>query len=221
MGARLAHFRILLILVPLLLVLSFLFLRNSNNKKPWIRHTIDNSSRGADGVKLGDVNQDGLADIATPYEQGGLVRLYLNPGPEKSKQPWTAITVGTVPSPEDAVLFDFDKDGMMDVVSACEGKVRSIFFHHAPTISSQYLDSKSWTKKPLMESQNTKQWMFLVPAQIDGQRGLDREFRHSRPGEPQPHRLYGTIRPEWPLRWLPDRSTNGNRNRVEYANSSL
>ncbi|MCP4194102.1 MAG: hypothetical protein GY768_26125, partial [Planctomycetaceae bacterium] len=32
----------------------------------WQRHTIDDSSRGADGVRLMDVNGDGLMDIATP-----------------------------------------------------------------------------------------------------------------------------------------------------------
>jgi len=31
----------------------------------WKRHTIDNSSQGADGVKLGDFNGDGLMDVVT------------------------------------------------------------------------------------------------------------------------------------------------------------
>ena len=30
---------------------------------PWKRHTIDDTSRGADGAKLTDVNDDGLMDI--------------------------------------------------------------------------------------------------------------------------------------------------------------
>ena len=36
----------------------------------WTRHTIDNSSRGADGVRFLDVNGDGLEDIATGWEEG-------------------------------------------------------------------------------------------------------------------------------------------------------
>ena len=38
--------------------------------EPWNRHTIDNSSRGADGIRLLDVNADGLLDIATGWEEG-------------------------------------------------------------------------------------------------------------------------------------------------------
>lgn len=38
---------------------------------PWQRHTIDNSSLGAEGVRLRDINSDGRLDITTPWEQGG------------------------------------------------------------------------------------------------------------------------------------------------------
>ena len=34
---------------------------------PWPRHTIDDSSRGADGVRLADVNGDRLPDIVTGW----------------------------------------------------------------------------------------------------------------------------------------------------------
>ncbi|MBM3891804.1 MAG: hypothetical protein FJ388_22030, partial [Verrucomicrobia bacterium] len=37
---------------------------------PWKMHFIDNTSRGADGVKLADVNGDGLLDIACGWEEG-------------------------------------------------------------------------------------------------------------------------------------------------------
>jgi hypothetical protein len=56
--------------------------------EPWRRHVIDDSSRGADGVRLADVNGDGHQDICTGWEEGGVVRLYLNPGPERSRQKW-------------------------------------------------------------------------------------------------------------------------------------
>src|SRR3954452_5850648 len=70
----------------------------------WARHAVDASSRGADGVRLADVNGDGLADIATGWEEGGRVRVCLNPGRSAAKRPWPAVTVGNVRSPEDAVL---------------------------------------------------------------------------------------------------------------------
>lgn len=43
----------------------------------WKRHVIDNTSRGADGVKLGDIDGDGLPDIVTGWEEGGEVRAYI------------------------------------------------------------------------------------------------------------------------------------------------
>jgi hypothetical protein len=66
---------------------------------PWPRHTIDDTSRGADGTRLADVNGDGLLDIATPWEEGGLIRVYVHPGLDKVKQPWPAVTVGKVAWP--------------------------------------------------------------------------------------------------------------------------
>lgn len=57
-------------------------------KSPWKCHIIDDTSRGADGVKLADVNRDGLMDIATGWEEKGLTRVYLNPGPGKVKEKW-------------------------------------------------------------------------------------------------------------------------------------
>ncbi len=99
-------------------------------------HVVDNTSRGADGVRLKDVNNDGLLDIATGWEEGGVIRTYLHPGPRKAKQPWPHTEVGKVKSPEDAVFTDLDGDGDCDVVSCCEGRTRSVFFHWAPASGS-------------------------------------------------------------------------------------
>ena len=52
-----------------LLQLSIAF--STENKQPWKRHTIDKSSIGADGIRMLDVNGDGLHDIATGWEEGG------------------------------------------------------------------------------------------------------------------------------------------------------
>jgi len=50
--------------MKLSLVISLsLLLALSLAAEPWMRHTIDNSSKGADGVRLMDVNGDGLLDV--------------------------------------------------------------------------------------------------------------------------------------------------------------
>ena len=74
-------------------------------KQPWKRHTIDKSSVGADGIRMLDVNGDGLHDIATGWEEGGIVRAYIHPGKNKSKELWPKVTVGKVDSPEDLSLI--------------------------------------------------------------------------------------------------------------------
>jgi hypothetical protein len=140
---------------------------------PWVRHTIDNSSRGADGVRLADVNGDGLPDITTGWEEGGVIRVYLHPGPAKSKNAWPAVTVGHVRSPEDAVFADLDDDGTVDVVSSCEGKNRTVYVHWAPNDREKYLVSSAWQTEPIPVTQGKQMWMFALPMDIDGKNGID------------------------------------------------
>ena len=129
----------------------------------WIRHAIDSTSKGADGVRIGDVNGDHLPDMAAAWEEGGLVRVYLHPGHRQVRQPWPQVTVGKVQSPEDAVLTDLDQDGNWDVVSSCEGKTQTIFFHRAPRRSSQYLDDSRWRTQAVSAGENRESWMFALP----------------------------------------------------------
>jgi len=140
---------------------------------PWKRHTIDRSSRGADGVRLADVNGDGLPDIATGWEEGGRVKVYVNPGAKKAKTAWPQVTVGEVRSPEDAVLADLDGDGAVDVVSCCEGSTQTVFVHWAPKEPADYLNSQRWTTQPLPDSTKRARWMFALPLQVDGKNGID------------------------------------------------
>ena len=134
---------------------------------PWKLHIIDNTSRGADGVRLKDVNKDGLPDIATGWEEGGVIRTYLNPGPKKAKQPWPHTEVGKVRSPEDAVFADLDGDGEADVVSSCEGKTRTLYFHWAPVNDPQN-EILPWRTAAVPATAGKQSWMFALPMQVDG-----------------------------------------------------
>ncbi len=139
----------------------------------WKRHAIDSTSRGADGVRLADVNGDGLSDIATGWEQGNKVRVYLHPGLEKAKRPWPHVTVGHVADPEDAVFADLDGDGAVDVVSSCEGQTRTIFIHWAPSDPARYTDGGAWETTALPATEQEQAWMFSFPMDIDGNGRID------------------------------------------------
>jgi len=134
-------------------------------------HIVDNTSRGADGVRLKDVNNDGFLDIATGWEEGGVIRTYLHPGLNKVKQPWPLTEVGKVNSPEDAVFIDLDGDGDFDVVSSCEGRTRSVFFHWSPENDPQN-EILPWRTAAVPVTADKQAWMFALPLPVD-EGGMD------------------------------------------------
>jgi hypothetical protein len=139
----------------------------------WKRHVIDSSSSGADGVRIADVNNDGLPDIATGWEESGFTKVYVHPGFTLVNQKWPYVIVGKTPSVEDAVFVDLDNDGAVDVVSSTEGNNKSIYFNWAPTNPKDYLKADKWKTQVLPISKLNKQWMFCLPMQIDGKHGID------------------------------------------------
>jgi len=142
---------------------------------PWPRHTIDNQSRGADGVRLADVDGDGDLDIATGWEEGGVVRVYQNPGPDAvvTAESWRVVTVGKVKSAEDAVFVDLDGDGVLDVVSSCEGKTRTLFAHWAPESGVDYWSGGAWKTEAFPTSRGAQLWMFALPFDVDSDGHVD------------------------------------------------
>jgi hypothetical protein len=139
----------------------------------WARHTIDASSDGAEGVRLGDLDGDGLADVATAWEEGGEIRVCLNPGPSRVRSAWPSVTIGRVRSPEDAVIVDLDGDGFPDVVSCAEGRTRSVFVHWNPGDPDALLDPQSWETAPVPATVDSQMWMWCAPIQVDGRQGVD------------------------------------------------
>ena len=172
---RLVHRRLLLLAAALLAsaATSLGGAEPASRGRPWPRHVIDDSSRGADGVRLADVNGDRRMDVVTGWEQGGITRVYLNPGPDRAGEPWPAVTVGKTPNVEDAVFVDLDRDGRVDVVSSCEGKTRTMFVHWAPPRSEDYLVADQWQAEPIPDSRNRMMWMFSIPMHVDGRYGVD------------------------------------------------
>ena len=146
--------------------------------QPWKRHTIDaadpvNHLAGADGVRLGDLNGDGRLDVVTGWEEGNQIRVALQPAPEKLREPWLAITIGSVRSPEDAVFADLNGDGRLDVVSATEGRERKIFVHWAPTAPGDITDGAAWTTGPFPSTIGEQWWIYTLPLDVDKDGHID------------------------------------------------
>ena len=142
----------------------------AQRSEPWIRHTIDSSSLGADGVRAADANGDGAMDLVTSWEQGGVTRVYLADRRSPRNPAWRSITVGKSPDGEDAVFFDADGDGDLDVVSSAEGDSRRIQIHWAPPAGA-YARESEWRTETLYS--DGTQWMFAAPMDVDRRRGRD------------------------------------------------
>lgn len=139
----------------------------------WVRHTIDNTSRGADGVKLGDLNGDGLPDIVTGWEEGGEVRAYVNPGPAKARAAWPRVMVGKAPNVEEAIFADLDGDGRLEVISGTEGKTRTVFWHRCSGPGSDVLNPERWRTVAFPASAGAQMWMQAAALDLDGLHGMD------------------------------------------------
>jgi hypothetical protein len=166
----------------LVAIATLLFVPTFGNCEPWTRHAVDSSARGADGIRLADVNGDGLLDFVTGWEESGAIRLYVNRGPAKSKDRWPQVQVGAVKSPEDAVFSDLDDDGAIDVVSSCEGNNKTVYVHWSPKDRDNLLDPKQWTTEAIPATAKASCWMYCVTMQIDGKHGIDLVVGSKEPG---------------------------------------
>lgn len=137
----------------------------------WEYHVIDDSSNGADGVKLTDINNDGLMDIATGWEEGGITKLYIHPGNDLVQGEWPSVIVGQTPDVEDAVFADVNDDGIPDVVSCSEGETKKIIVQLSH--GKDFLNPKKWEQKKLTAADGLMMWMYAEPLQVDGQYGID------------------------------------------------
>ena len=139
----------------------------------WKRHTIDDSSQGADGTRFADINGDGLLDITTPWEQGGEIRVYIHPAETDIRKPWPKVTVGQVGDPEDSFFVVLVGDGFIDVVSNCERRTKAIFVHWAPKDKNRLLDPTAWETEEFSVASGLGGWMYGIAMQVDDKYGID------------------------------------------------
>lgn len=122
---------------------ALLLLAALTHAQPWTRHTIDDTSRGADGVRVAGRRP---LRLVTGWEEAGIVRIY-TPGPNV-REPWRREEVGPAPNVEDAAsAFGY-------IISASEGKTRSLHAHRKR--------NGQWTTAKIPASDGLMQWMFTL-----------------------------------------------------------
>jgi len=96
----------------------------------------DLSSQAGQGVFLGDVDRDGMVDVATPT---GWIR---NPGDIVSGT-WQKFAVSQAVTGDECLLADLDGDGRLDLIT-CDAHNRSAFdWFQQPAIAT----SAAWTRR--------------------------------------------------------------------------
>ncbi len=145
----------------------------TGTSQAWVRHTIDASRDGADGVRLGDVNRDGLSDLVVAWEEEGEIVVYVNPGAALASGTWQSVRVGRLRNVEDALFVDLDGDGALDVVGCAEGDTKRVAVMWGPQQPSRLLDAGAWVAETLTATDGMMRWMFATAADIDGRNGID------------------------------------------------
>ena len=92
----------------------------------WKEHRIDDEAisgiplRGADGLKVGRIDNDSYLDIVSVHEDSNHVRIAFG---TSDPDTWIACTLGEgaeVAAPEDISLADLNRDGSLDIIVAAE-----------------------------------------------------------------------------------------------------
>jgi len=130
---------------------------------PWARYTITASVStghylGADGVDVFG------PDIATAWEEGGIVTVAHRPADPRQAWPTSVVATGVI-GVEDAKLGDLDGDGIVDVASASDGGQRVyVSFGQA---------AAPWPTITLTASLPHNRWMQVAIADVNGDGLLD------------------------------------------------
>lgn len=116
---------------------------------------IGDAGNGADGVHVGDINQDGFQDVVSGWEESGEMMLYQNPGADiYTLDRWPAVNIGAglpMRGIEDAAFADLNGDGAIDaVISSVEGWVQRLAVHRW---TGPLLDPDSWRAEVLTADQ--------------------------------------------------------------------
>ncbi|MFN0166954.1 MAG: FG-GAP repeat domain-containing protein [Bryobacteraceae bacterium] len=135
----------------------------------WRRHVIDASLSGPLAARFGSVGREGLRDLVGVWRQDGAIRLYRNPGPKSSRDPWPAVTIGFSLGAIDAVFADIDSDGIIEIVTPCQS---GLILFHKTAGKDHYFDAESWHTDILPDAPRIE-WTSVAAANVDDRYGWE------------------------------------------------
>ncbi|HLL89054.1 MAG TPA: VCBS repeat-containing protein [Tepidisphaeraceae bacterium] len=146
----------------------------------WNRHIIHNGSKLGNGLHPADINGDGLADYVINFEDVGDIRLIVHPGVNspQMKQEWQSFNVARFRTAESSTFGDLDGDGFPDVAVAHghqdPGDVAGVSLVWHPGNYAEATTAAKWTvSNPIPESVELGNYLFIRPADINGDGALD------------------------------------------------
>jgi hypothetical protein len=143
----------------------------------WREHIIDDETlggvaiRGADGLKMADLDKDGYLDIVSVHESDtnydgalqGYIRIAFG---SASPDRWTLVTLASgadAAAAEDVSIADFNGDGYLDVVAACE--LAHIIYFQNPGAE---IRTKRWDRVIPPVANNRGSFIRVFAVDLDG-----------------------------------------------------
>lgn len=140
----------------------------------WRAHKISSDDIDHAEVVVGDLNRDGLLDVATVGErrnEQGVLQVFLHPGKAVVKRAWKLSLDQDVPEPRDVALLDFDGNGWLDVVTSHNTPATPLCWHRLVPRPQNGERGTAWSTDQIGPEHNVPPGARLAVAQIDGIRG--------------------------------------------------
>ncbi|MBQ76891.1 MAG: hypothetical protein CMQ20_17950 [Gammaproteobacteria bacterium] len=141
----------------------------------WKEHLIDDEAisgialRGADGLKVADLNGDSYLDIVSVHEDSSHVRIAFGTGDPLS---WESCTLGEgdrVGAAEDISIADLNKDGLLDIVIAAE--LEHLIYFQNPGMKES--SKCNWPSVIPAVTQGNGSWIKVYTADLDNDGSLE------------------------------------------------
>jgi hypothetical protein len=141
----------------------------------WVEHLVDSEDvnggvaiRGADGLKVTDLDRDGYPDVVSVHEDSNHLRIAYG---SDSPDAWELLTLAEGPlagAAEDVAVGDINADGWPDLLFACE-EAHVVYFQH-PGSGERRAPWSSVIPAPATERGS---WLRVFTADVTGNGSLD------------------------------------------------